>query len=254
MYRYETHLHTSPVSKCARATVRETLEFYKSMGYDGVFITNHFINGMIGKEEGRSYEDLINFFFSDYEEAIELSSEIGIKVFPGAEISYTGNHFLVYGLDKEWYLAHPESFEMKFSEMLGFMREEGAFIIHAHPFDERSFIDHIKLLPRCVDAVEVVNVGKTSFQNSMANLYADAYGLLKTAGSDNHSAGRRKNYAGIECPDPINSVSDFIAKAREGKLSLFKFERENEESEFVDVPIEFELKLTRFSAEATAQN
>ena len=42
MYKYETHLHTSPVSVCARVEVRETLEFYKSLGYDGVFITNHF--------------------------------------------------------------------------------------------------------------------------------------------------------------------------------------------------------------------
>ena len=254
MYRFETHLHTSPVSKCARATVRETLEFYKSRGYDGVFITNHFVNGMIGKEEGRSYGDLINFFFSDYEEALVLSEEIGKKFFSGAEISYSGNHFLVYGLDKAWYLAHPEAFEMKFSDMLRFMREEGAFISHAHPFDERGFIDHIKLLPRCVDAVEVVNVGKTSFQNSMANLYADAYGLLKTAGSDNHSAGGRNNYAGVECSEPINSVPDFIAKAREGKFSLFKFERENAESEFADVPIEFELELTVLPTETAAQN
>lgn len=34
MYRYETHLHTYPVSKCARVGVRENLEFYKKMEYD----------------------------------------------------------------------------------------------------------------------------------------------------------------------------------------------------------------------------
>ena len=32
MYKYETHLHTAPVSRCARAGVRETLEFYKELG------------------------------------------------------------------------------------------------------------------------------------------------------------------------------------------------------------------------------
>ena len=41
MLKYETHLHTSPVSKCAKASVRESLEFYKKAGYAGVFITNH---------------------------------------------------------------------------------------------------------------------------------------------------------------------------------------------------------------------
>ena len=32
MYKYETHLHTSPVSACAREDVRTNLEFYKQMG------------------------------------------------------------------------------------------------------------------------------------------------------------------------------------------------------------------------------
>ena len=32
-YLYETHLHTSPVSKCAKASVRETLAFYKGLLY-----------------------------------------------------------------------------------------------------------------------------------------------------------------------------------------------------------------------------
>lgn len=37
MYKYETHLHTYPVSKCAKADVSDNLEFYKKMDYDGVF-------------------------------------------------------------------------------------------------------------------------------------------------------------------------------------------------------------------------
>jgi hypothetical protein len=47
MYKYETHLHTSPVSKCARASVKDVLEFYKSLGYEGIFLTNHFLDGNI---------------------------------------------------------------------------------------------------------------------------------------------------------------------------------------------------------------
>ena len=38
MYKYETHLHTLPVSKCAVADVKETIDFYKEKGYDGVFM------------------------------------------------------------------------------------------------------------------------------------------------------------------------------------------------------------------------
>ena len=129
---------------------------------------------------------------------------------------------------------------MKFSQRLNFMREAGAFVIHAHPFDERGFVDHIKLLPRCIDAVEVINAPKSPFMNAMANFYADAYGLLKTAGSDNHKAERIKVCAGIQCAEPIESAADLKDKAISGKISIFKIEREDLNQEFHDVPIEFQ--------------
>ena len=62
-YLYETHLHTAPVSRCARASVRESLEFYKELGYEGVFITNHFIDGNIGCDRNLPYEERIEFYF-----------------------------------------------------------------------------------------------------------------------------------------------------------------------------------------------
>ena len=100
MYKYETHMHTSPVSKCAKGSVRDTLMLYKSLGYEGVFITNHFIQGNMTRPEGMtSYEDLVNFYFSDYEAGAKMADEIGLKVFPAVEISYAGTDFLIFGLD-----------------------------------------------------------------------------------------------------------------------------------------------------------
>ena len=78
-YLYETHLHTAPVSKCARAGVRETVEFYKDNGYKGIFITNHFIDGNINIDRSLPYEERINFFFSDYEEGRRIGDEIGLS-------------------------------------------------------------------------------------------------------------------------------------------------------------------------------
>ena len=127
MYKYETHLHTAPVSKCARASVRENLEYYKELGYDGVFVTNHFIDGNINADRSLPYDELIEFYCTDYEEAVRLSDEIGIKVFFGVELSYGGTDFLVYGLDKEWYLSHPEIRDMGKSEELKLFIENGAF-------------------------------------------------------------------------------------------------------------------------------
>ena len=154
MYRYETHLHTSPVSRCARASVRETLEFYKSLDYDGVFITNHFLDGNINIDYSLPYEDRINFYFSDYEEGVRIGKEIGIKVFCGVEITYKGTDFLIYGLDKEWYLKNPQIMDMKKSDELKFLMESGALVIHAHPYRERQhqrqyMSHHRKIKEKC---------------------------------------------------------------------------------------------------------
>lgn len=221
MYKYETHLHTFPVSKCGKASIEEQMEFYKAMGYDGIFVTNHFLDGNLNMDKSEPYRDRIEFYFSDYEKGVALSEKYGIKVFGGVELSYKGTDFLVYGLEKEWYLRHPEIMEMKKSEELSFLREEGALVIQAHPYREASYIDHIRLYPRCVDGVEIVNATRTDEENEMARIYAECYGLLPFAGSDNHTTGRRKKLAGMETETPLTGVSDFMERVRDGKIRLF---------------------------------
>lgn len=221
MYRYETHLHTAPVSRCARATVRETLEFYKKIGYDGVFITNHFIDGNINVDKKVPYTERIEFYFSDYEDALRISEEIGISVFCGVEMSYGGTDFLIYGLMKEWYLEHPEIEGMKKSELFNILKAEGALIIQAHPFREASYIDHIRLFPRHVHGVEVYNACRTDAENAMAKQYAENYGLIEFAGSDNHSADKIKKLGGMESEYPIKNEAEFINGVLSGKITRF---------------------------------
>ena len=74
---YETHCHTSPVSKCGKAFAEDTVRFYKEMGYDGLFITNHFLDGNINPEVWNlPYTGQIDYYFSDYEKAAEIGKEI----------------------------------------------------------------------------------------------------------------------------------------------------------------------------------
>ena len=220
MYKYETHLHTNPVSRCAKASVRENLEFYKNAGYDGVFITNHFLGGNINIDPSRPYAEKIQFYFSDYEAALEISKELGIKAFCGVELSCRGADFLVYGLDKEWFLNHPEIMEMIPSAMLKFMMDSGALVIQAHPFREASYIDHFQLFPRCVHGVEVINGGETA-SNTLAAQYCRHYELIPFAGSDNHRGPLQKVLAGICCRQPIVSVQDFVEKVKSGQTEIF---------------------------------
>lgn len=221
-YLYETHLHTSPVSKCARATVRETLEYYKSAGYAGVFITNHFIDGNINIDRALPYEERIRFYFSDYEEGKRLEREIGISVFCGVESTYIGGtDFLIYGLSKEWFLAHPEIETMPRREMLELMRADGALIIQAHPFREARYIECVRLFPNHVDGVEVFNASNTDATNEMAKKYADHYGLRHFAGSDNHSAGDRTVFGGMQSDTPLVDEADFISRVKSGEMTPF---------------------------------
>ena len=225
MYKYETHLHTSPVSKCARATVRESLEFYKSQGYAGVFITNHFIYGNIGCDKTLPFKEKLDFYFSDYDEAKKLSKEIGIKVLLGVEITaIDGSDFLIYGLDKEWYYNHTELEEMKPSERLKLLYESGALVVQAHPFRDSSYIDHVHLFPRCTSAVEIYNANRTDLENKMAGSYAEIYGFAVTAGTDNHDAGRRSLFCGMEFDTPLDSEDDYVTGIKSGAGRIFKLE------------------------------
>ena len=141
MYIYETHLHTSPVSKCAKAEV----------------------------------------YFSDYEKALKLAEEIGIKVFGGVETSYKGTDFLVYGLDKEWFLRNPQIMDMK----------------------------------------KKVNASRKEEENNMAKIYAEHYGLIEFAGSDNHIGKQLKKLAGMCSEKAVMNEQDFIFKVKNKEMSIF---------------------------------
>lgn len=227
MYRYETHLHTKPISRCAHATVRECLEFYKSQGYQGVFISNHFIHGNIGIDHSAPYEDRIRFFFSDSEEAIAIGRELGIDVFIAMELAYKGTDFLVYGPDMDFFLAHPEYETMTVKQRLTLLAESGALIVHAHPYREAGYIDYIRLLPRHVHGVEVYNANRNSLENGMAAAYAEAYNLIPFAGTDNHVGGAQRHFGGMESERPIRDMEDFIRLVKEGKMTPFRYDIED---------------------------
>ncbi len=221
-YLYETHCHTLPVSKCAKVSARETVEFYKKLGYAGVFITNHFIDSPQDVDPNLPFAEKLRYFFSGYEEAKRVGDGIGIDVFPGVELGYNGTHFLVYGLDEAWYLAHPEILDMPTSRELQLLRDAGALVMQAHPCRESNGIDHIRLFPRCTHGAEMYNANRTDFENEMAEAYVKNYGLIPFAGSDNHVGPRQVKLGGMRLAAPIASAADFVRAVKAGEALPFR--------------------------------
>ena len=220
-YRYETHMHTAEASRCARATAEEQVRYYKDMGFDGVCVTDHFLGGNTTVPPELAWKRKIEMFCAAYEKAAEAGETIGLKVFFGWDYADKGTDFLTYGLDKDWLLQNEGLTQMSITNYLDFVRREGAFVAHAHPFREDFYIPCIQLMPRQVDAVEIVNANRKDFENYRAAEYARNDGLPALAGSDTQTAEKQKRLCGIETDAPIQDASDFLRVLRSGEYRIF---------------------------------
>lgn len=220
LYKYETHAHTSQTSKCSRITGSELARFYKSLGYTGLFVTDHFFNGNTTVPRELDWEERVRIFELGYQDAKAEGDRIGLDVFFGWEYSWGGNDFLIYGLGADWLLSNPDQLSLRPREYMQKVRADGGLVIHAHPFREAGYIESIKLIPRDVDGVEVINSSRPESENAPAFWYAKNYNLLRSAGSDNH-VGKRELLAGVYLPEKIVTSQDFVKLLREGRAEIF---------------------------------
>lgn len=220
MYKFETHCHTSETSRCSRIDGASLAAFYHSLGYAGMYVTDHFFNGNTTVPRSLPWEERVDMFVAGYENASSEGAKYGMKVFFGWEYTYRGADFLTYGLNKDWLLAHPELSDWSVEEYLDHARADGAFIVHAHPFREAGYIPRITLEPRRVDAVEVINTSMPPEFNSRAEWYAESYGLKRMYGSDNH-VGAREWLGGAAFASLPENADEYVNMLREDKYTLF---------------------------------
>lgn len=219
MYLFDAHVHTAESSKCGKMTGAEAAEAYAAKGYSGIIVTDHFINGNTRADRNAPWEEQVAVQMAGYKAAKARGDEIGLKVFFGFESGNDGADFLTYGLDEEWLLKHPESPKLSMKDYLALVRSEGAFVVHAHPFRRARYIKCMHLIPDGVDAVEIVNFGNQELDNRMAKIYAEAYGLPMTAGSDGHAVHDVEEFV-IGTDTPIESVADYIERIKQKRLIL----------------------------------
>lgn len=220
-YRYETHMHTCEGSACASASGAEMARAHLEKGYTGIFVTDHFFNGNTAVPRDLPWRERVERFCLGYEHAREEGERIGLDVFFGFEYGVNAADFLVYNLDKSWLLEHEDIDREDARRAFALMHQGGGFIIHAHPFRERDYVDHIELFPRDVDGVEVVNGAQLNQpeMNSRAWLYAKMYGLPETAGSDSHHVEGLYG-SGVEVPRRIERPTDYLEMLRAGEVKF----------------------------------
>lgn len=236
LFKYETHLHTAEASACAVSRGAEYVPVYKKLGYDGIFVTDHFFGGNTTVPRALDWEERIRLYARGYEsaraEAERLNGDDGgnFKVFFGIEQTFQGDDYLIYGLSKEFLIAHPEIEGMTHAELFRTVDGAGGLMIQAHPFRLRHYNEAIHLHPREVHGAEVYNAGNRESENALAEFYAAEYGFIETSGSDIHSAdfaaeektAGKMRVGGVAFGTPVLSVEDFIARVKKREHALIK--------------------------------
>ena len=216
-YLYETHLHTSESSACARSTGAEMARACKEYGYTGIFVTDHNWGGNTATDRGLPWNEWVDAFVLGYEHAKEEGDRIGLDVFFGYEAGYCGTEFLIYGIDAVWMKAHPQLPAATVEEQYKLVHEAGGMVIHAHPYREESYIPEIRLYPEWVDGVEGINAThshpKSTGHNdpsfdARAIAYAHEHSLPMSAGSDAH--GIHLFGGGVAFRRRLASAADYV--------------------------------------------
>lgn len=216
-YQYETHLHTQESSACGGSPARDYIRYFQDMGYQGIFVTDHFFHGNTAIDRALPWPEWVKQFCRGYENAREEGEKQGFDVFFGWEEAFEGDEYLIYGLDKEWLTEHPRARVWSRKEQFDAVTAGGGCIVQAHPFRERGYISAVRLSTGCVHGVEVANRGNEAPFDALAMRYAQNLGLPRTAGSDIHKTNMSpEDLMSISFDEKLLSPRDYADRIRAG--------------------------------------
>jgi hypothetical protein len=184
-------------------------------------VTDHFFNGNTAIDRNLPWKQWVEQFFKGYEETRNEGARTGLDVFFGWEETYKGDDYLVYGLDKDWLLAHPESAHWSRKQQFDAVHAAGGCVVHAHPFRAAYYIRTIHLAPKLVDAVEIANGGNEPEWDALAAEYAARIGLPVTAGSDIHDVNQfdEGDIFGVYLDKKLETIQDYVEAIRRGTFA-----------------------------------
>ncbi len=183
-YKYDLHVHTSPVSPCGDFSPEEVVDKYMKLGYHGIVLTNHFQPQLVDKFENP--EAFIKHFLNDFYSGKAYGDKKDFDVILGIEIRFpeNNNDYLVYGIGENEIYKAARYIHTDYKTFYENFKTEKNLIIQAHPFRKGCEMQNTDIL----DGIEVFNLhpGHNSVIGFAANAAFDNPHLLKTGGTDFH--------------------------------------------------------------------
>ena len=137
----DLHAHTNGISSCCAENYKAIIDVAKSVGIDGIVLTNHYTRWYI---ENPSYNhgfltplEFAKLYIKEYEDAKLYGEKVGLKVFFGVELTPdydTRVHLLIYGITPNFLLNNPELYKLSLKELYSLVKENGFALVQAHPF------------------------------------------------------------------------------------------------------------------------
>ena len=204
----DLHTHSYPHSDDSFMSVDELIEGSKSLGLDGICLTDHDV-------------------FWTAEQVQDLSSRHDFLVIPGCEINTEAGHVLVFGLTEYEFGMHKAEF-LKAS-----VERAGGVLIAAHPY-RRRFLEEPaerpgireEMLERArgdeffgiCKGIEALNGRGSAVQNEFSLDLGRSLSAKMTAGSDAHKVDQIGTVA-TEFQRPVSCLTQLIWELREGHYS-----------------------------------
>ncbi len=189
--KFDLHIH-SAYSRDASASAVEIVRRCKSIGLDGLAITDH--NEIKGALE-----------------ASKLAASEGIIVIRGVEVSAQEGHVLALGVGE----IIPKGLPV--SATVERVRAAGGIAVAAHPGRFPSGVGMKRAMALDFDAIETLNGGSSGRSNARARKLAEHRGLPVTGGSDAH--GIEQAGKAWTVLDGANSEDDVIQAISAGRCS-----------------------------------
>ena len=167
-----------------RANAREVLSAARERGIDGLILCNHYQENYVTSEGAAAFAKI---YIEEYYKTAAVAAQMGMRLFFGIEVTallHENAHILVYGMEPEFLLDHPEIYAYPLEKIYALVHEKGGLVVQAHPYRGGGRVQDLNFL----DGVEI-NCHPLYDDTHCERLKTVAHeaGVFVTCGGDYHA-------------------------------------------------------------------